>query len=497
MIHLARAAGVFGLVTLGSVQTPALGAAVAVPVPQSPEVVGVPAWMVFIGALLLGGAVLLIWYRQRRVLRQALRDRMLFMDSPEPMVLTDLRWKIVEANRAAGDLFGFAPEQAPRLTLRGMLDTKTELEPAALKEALDSGEAITFEARVEREGAEAVELAASTRQLVLQNQAYLLTAFHEITEHKDHQRLFKAFHRRLVEDLPIEVVVLAPQGQYLYANPRAIEDEELRAYMLGETDVEYCQYLDLHPEVALVRRSHRRRAVSTGQRVAFEETLPGKDGSYRTFTRIYNPVQDQSGAITAVVCYGLETTNLKQYQDEIVQMRAEAERMAELRETFLANISHEFRTPLTGILGFAQLLQDDVGPEQRGFVDIVLRNGRRLLTTLNAMLDLARLQSNYLEMHPTVFNLVEEVKQVAQSVSALAQDKGLYLRLRAARPEVLVRLDRSHLFRVLENLISNAIKFTHEGGVIVEVGSDPENAYVHVMDTGVGIRNEFLPFLFE
>jgi CheY-like chemotaxis protein/anti-sigma regulatory factor (Ser/Thr protein kinase) len=100
-------------------------------------------------------------------------------------------------------------------------------------------------------------------------------------------------------------------------------------------------------------------------------------------------------------------------------------------------------------------------------------------------------------MNPTVFNLVDEVKQVAQSVSVLAQEKELYLRMRATRPEILVRLDRTSLFRVLENLIGNAIKFTHTGGVIVEVHGDSEHVYVRVMDSGIGIRNEFLPFLFE
>ena len=217
----------------------------------------------------------------------------------------------------------------------------------------------------------------------------------------------------------------------------------------------------------------------------------------RSVTRILNPVLDRQGNVSAVIVYGVDMTELKAYQDQMAEVKAEAERLVELKEAFLANISHEFRTPLTGILGFAQLLQEDVDLEQREFVDIVLRNGRRLMATLNSMVDLSKLHSNYLEMNVEVFNLVDEVKQVAQSLSALAQDKELYLRLRATRPEVLTRLDRGHLFRVLEHLIGNAIKFTNDGGVIVEVHGDPEFVHVRVMDSGVGIRNEFLPFLFE
>ncbi len=455
----------------------------------SPWSVALPVGAVVI--VLLG----LFWVRRERL--RALRDRSLFQQNPEPVVLTDFRWKILEANQAACNLFGYTKDKIVLLALNGLLETRTVLDPATIKETLEAGRTLRFEATVEHEDSDPVDLAATTRKVSLGGQPVLLTAFHEITLHKHEQRLFKAFHRRLVEDLPIEVLVVAPQGQYLYANPQAIPKDELREFLMGETDVEFCQEMGYHPEVALLRRSHRRRVLSTRASVSFEESLPTKDGTYRTFTRILTPVLDKAGNVSAVVVYGVETTELKKYQDQMADVREEADRLAELKEAFLANISHEFRTPLTGILGFAQLLQEDVGPDHREFVDIILRNGRRLMATLNSMVDLSKLHSNYLEMNPTVFNLVDEVKQVAQSVASLAQDKNLYLRMRATRPEVLVRLDRTSLFRVLENLIGNAIKFTHTGGVIVEVHGDAEHVYVRVMDSGIGIRNEFLPFLFE
>jgi len=446
-----------------------------------------------VAILLLLGVLFWTWWLRKA----ARRDRMLFEESPEPVVLTDLRWKIAQANRAACALFGYTKDQITAFTLNRMIETQTELDPATIKETIESGNVLTFEATVEHKEADPIILAATTRKIRHSGESLLLTAFHEITQHKEEQRLFKTFHRQLVEDLPIEVVVMAPQGQYLYINPKAIPDKDLRAFLIDETDVEYCQEMGLHPEVALRRRSHRRRAVASKKTVSFEEILPAKNGETRTVSRIFNPVLDRNGEVAAVVAFGVDTTELKAYQDQMPLVKAEAERVAELKEAFLANISHEFRTPLTGILGFAQLLQDDVDAEQREFVDIILRNGRRLMATLNSMVDLSKLHSNYLEMNHEVFNMVDEVKQVAQSLSAMAQDKELYLRLRATRPELLVRLDRSHLYRILEHLIGNAIKFTHTGGVIVEVHSDPENVHVRVMDTGIGIRNEFLPFLFE
>ena len=447
--------------------------------------------------VVLGGGGLILLFCARVIARKARRAKMLFQENPEPIVLTDYRWRILEANRAACELFGYKEDKIKLHTLTSLLETHSSLDPELVRETIEAGEPLSFEATIPHEDAESVDLAATTRKVRVGQDDVLLTAFHEITLHKIEQRLFKAFHRRLVEDLPIEVVVMGPQGQYLYINPKAIPNKDLREVLIGETDVEYCQEMGLHPEVALRRRSHRRRAISTKTTTSFEEILPGEDGTYRTFTRILTPVIDKSGSVTAVVAYGVETTDLKRYQDQMSEVRAEADRLAELKEAFLANISHEFRTPLTSILGFGQLLQEDVTPEQRGWVDIILRNGRRLMSTLNSMVDLSKLHSNYLEMNPTVFNLVDEVKEVAQAVAVMAQEKNLYLRMRATRPEVLVRLDRTSVYRVLENLIGNALKFTHAGGVIVEVHGDAAHVYVRVMDSGVGIRNEFLPFLFE
>jgi CheY-like chemotaxis protein len=113
------------------------------------------------------------------------------------------------------------------------------------------------------------------------------------------------------------------------------------------------------------------------------------------------------------------------------------------------------------------------------------------------MIDLARLHAEFLDMSPRVVNLVGEVKKVGRTLAAMAKEKGLFLRMRATKSEMLVRADRAGLYRALENLVRNAIKFTESGGVLVEVEGGPEEAYVRVMDTGVGIRNEFLPHLFD
>ncbi len=111
--------------------------------------------------LLLLGVLFWTWWLRKA----ARRDRMLFEDSPEPVVLTDFRWKVAEANQAACNLFGYTKGQITAFTLNGMIETQTELDPATIKETIESGNLLTFEATVEHKEADPIILAATTRKI--------------------------------------------------------------------------------------------------------------------------------------------------------------------------------------------------------------------------------------------------------------------------------------------------------------------------------------------
>ena len=198
-----------------------------------------------------------------------------------------------------------------------------------------------------------------------------------------------------------------------------------------------------------------------------------------------------------MACYGIDVTERRQHQEEARAARIESEKMIRLREAFLDNLSHEFRTPLTGILGAAQVLSDAVDEPELELVDIVVRNGRRLMNTLGAMLDLAGLKAEGKELRPRVVNVVKEVQEVARSLGGFAQEKGLFLRVNPTHDEVLVRVDPDGLYRILYNVLGNAVKFTETGGVLVDVDFDDAHAHIRVIDSGVGIEHDYLPNLFD
>ena len=177
--------------------------------------------------------------------------------------------------------------------------------------------------------------------------------------------------------------------------------------------------------------------------------------------------------------------------------RVEAEEMARLKTAFLANMSHEIRTPLTAIIGFAQVLGEEVSLAQRDLVIPIEQSGKRLLATLNSVLDLARLKSDGIQVHLEPVDVAEEAHDLAMLLQPMAQERGLALTVHAPVRGVVALADRSALHRVLTNLLSNAIKFTDAGRVMLSVDANHTHTRIRGRDTGRGIGAEFLPRLFE
>jgi signal transduction histidine kinase len=183
------------------------------------------------------------------------------------------------------------------------------------------------------------------------------------------------------------------------------------------------------------------------------------------------------------------------YERGLVEAREQAEAMAEAKSAFLASMSHEIRTPLTAILGFAEILHEEVDEDQRDLAESITSGGRRLMATLNSVLDLASLDARRQALHPAPLDAAEAVRESVALLRSLAEARGLSLRVETAGA-VPALLDAGALDRVLTNLVGNAIKFTEQGGVTVEVAAEGADVVLRVIDTGVGISPDFLPHLF-
>ena len=240
-----------------------------------------------------------------------------------------------------------------------------------------------------------------------------------------------------------------------------------------------------------------------------EANLRMKDG--RIVPYLVSAVVAEVAGEPCVIAFAREITVLKQTQEELIAAReaALAAKEAALaasraKSEFLSSMSHEIRTPMNAILGMADLLgESELTAEQRRFVSTMINNGNALLSLINGILDLARIESGRFTLGQTEFDLEDLVEHVAETLSVRAHEKGLDLTTRIA-PSVqrLVIGDSLRLRQVLINLVGNAIKFTEQGEVAVTVEHDPEaddptGLSFSVRDTGIGIPPEKMEAVFQ
>ena len=143
------------------------------------------------------------------------------------------------------------------------------------------------------------------------------------------------------------------------------------------------------------------------------------------------------------------------------------------------------------------MLQKSVAVEYRRFVRLIERSGQRLLLLLDSVLDLAQLEAGTLEVRRESFDLLDVVQGVARTLRPLAEEKGLAFELALPPGPVYATVDHALLRRVLNNLVDNAIKFTEEGRITIEVDADETHLFLRIRDTGIGVDEAFLPHLFD
>lgn len=178
--------------------------------------------------------------------------------------------------------------------------------------------------------------------------------------------------------------------------------------------------------------------------------------------------------------------------------KEDAERANERKATFFSNVTHDLRTPLTSIIGSVEMLAPHVPDAHQDSVQRIERSAQRLLATINSVLNLSKLETGAVTPDWERIDLADEVLGTAEIFRPQAAEQNISLNTEVNPPHIAVDLDPTLLHRILDNLVSNALKFTDAGGTVTLRAQATEAAVVlKVADTGVGIDEAFLPHLFE
>lgn len=206
--------------------------------------------------------------------------------------------------------------------------------------------------------------------------------------------------------------------------------------------------------------------------------------------------------LAIIVCMTLPFSAIMTDRDRLrrslVSALAEAKAASHAKSTFLAMVSHEIRTPLNGVLGMAQVMaMGELSPVQRERLAVVRSSGESLLSLLNDVLDLSKIEAGKLTLETIDYDLVKVINTVAAQNQALAANKGLALLAVTQGTEGLFEGDPNRIRQVVQNLVSNAIKFTASGSVTITATASDDGLKIQVRDTGMGIPADKVGALFQ
>ncbi|MHB8338207.1 MAG: PAS domain-containing hybrid sensor histidine kinase/response regulator [Ignavibacteriaceae bacterium] len=214
------------------------------------------------------------------------------------------------------------------------------------------------------------------------------------------------------------------------------------------------------------------------------------------------PILNNADECLSFLIVARDITEQKKHEVELLATKIKAEESNRLKASLLANMSHELRTPLNGILGFADILNEELkNPEYKEMASFISKSSKRLLITLHSILELSVLEAERQEVYNTTLIINEIINEVSERYLSDAKMKNLSLTINIPGEQIKLHLDESLFKQILNNLLDNAIKFTKIGGITITASETIEEgkSYVDIkiIDTGIGISKENLESIFK
>lgn len=196
-----------------------------------------------------------------------------------------------------------------------------------------------------------------------------------------------------------------------------------------------------------------------------------------------------------------QSTELTEQNRELEIQKEQLNEVNKLKTSFLSNMSHELRTPLNSVIALSGVLsrklETQISEEEFSFLEIIQKNGKHLLTLINDILDISRIESGREEFIISSFDLCHSINEVADMIRPQLIDKNLTLELAGGDCHIIMKSDNKKLKHIIQNIIGNAVKFTEEGKISISVKKMNRHVHILIKDTGIGIRKEDFEHIFD
>jgi PAS domain S-box-containing protein len=444
---------------------------------------------------------------ERRRAEESIRLQAHILDSiGQGVIGRDREGRITYANRFAGALYGFLPEEMSGHDAREVANQElSEEQIQAIERRLRNGESWSGEIVVCTRDGRVFPVSITETPLLDKDGEWIgsIDISADISDRKRSERALReseAKFRTLAEAMPQIVWMAQPNGSKTYFNQRWLDytglslDESLGPGWLKA----------IHPDDRQRTVEAWNLTVDSGSVLERETRLRKADGSFHWMLVRGLPLYDSGANIVSWLGTCTDIEVLKQAERDLQRARGAAEAASQVKSDFLANISHELRTPMNGIIGFTELaLGTQLTEEQREYLGIVKSSSDHLLSLLSEILDFSRTEANELRPETLPFRLRQTIDQALRPFVLEAGRKKLNFAWEVM-PDVPDELtgDSTRLRQILVNLVANAIKFTEQGEVAVRIEvlhNREAEVMLHfsVRDTGIRVPAEKQGIIFE
>jgi signal transduction histidine kinase len=304
----------------------------------------------------------------------------------------------------------------------------------------------------------------------------------------------KEFSAEMLEGLPADIAIFDKDHRYVYLNKTAIKDKELRKWIIGKDDFEYCEARDKDPKIALARREKFIQALQAKEQIEWEDELTKPDGSSDVILRKFNPLYDNKGAFRYMIGYGVSITKQKQAEKELIKSIQKERELNELQTRFVNMVSHEIRTPMAGILSSVDLLElitKDVDAALKEKTDKHLERIKNQINRVSALMNDVLLVGKtdagkipFKQEKTDILALVNEL--LDQPFGEIIAQKKVKIHTigKIRQGEV----DQNLLKHILGNLLSNAFKYSVDKPLPeITIEFSPNKLNFKIQDFGIGI----------
>ncbi len=423
--------------------------------------------------------------------------RSLFEDHSAVKIIIDPdNQNIVDANNAAEEFYGWSINELKKMNI-SQINTlsQDEIKSEMKKAMLKSRNYYEFKHRKADGSIRDVEVYMS--KVIIGGKDYLHSIVHDVTEKKkaEHELLK---YELVVKQSPAIIIITDIKGNIEYVNPKFTEvsgytfDEVIgkNPRILSSGDKTQQDYKEMWNTI-LNRQEWRGEFYNKK-----------KNGELYWESAMLSPIQNEKGEITNFIAIKEDITERKRLNAELIEAKDKAEEMNRIKSYFFANMSHELRTPFVGIIGFSELLVESLpDPEFKGYAEQILKSAKRLTDTLNKILNITRLEYDKCEPNFTNVDINKLITELAFLFTQAARINNSFIKTNLLFDKHNIKSDKKLLDEILTNLISNAVKFTHNGSIEISVHrvrvDDKNILEIVVSDTGVGIPQNMQEIIWQ